>query len=128
MADPSRCADLAAPHRASARRPYRDRVPTTVRLGVSLSLTGTLNHNSRRQVRTAVEQWCEVSQVVPFAAIAHVDISEVTHLDPTGIDLLNESYTALTNTGWRFRVTPPADANTRLAFLEAVVDGRLRWA
>jgi hypothetical protein len=66
--------------------------------------------------------------VVAFAAVAHVDLAEVTHLDPAGIDLLNEAYARLTAAGWLFRVTPPADPGARLAFLFAATGGRLRWA
>jgi ABC-type transporter Mla MlaB component len=122
MAQPA--LSTTAPGRS--RRPYRDRVPTSARPGVSIGLVGPLDENSPR-LRTAVENWCEVSPIVAPAAVAHVDLAEVTHLDRPGIELLNEVHSRLTAAGWLFRITPPADAEARLAFVGAVVDGQVGW-
>jgi hypothetical protein len=128
MADLARSVDFAAPGHALGRQAYRDRAPTSARPGVSIRLKGCPDDSCRRRLRTVVGRCCKVSPVVASASVAHVDMAEVTRLEPAVIDLLNETYAKLTAAGWLFRITPPADTAARLTFLSAATDGRLRWA
>lgn len=59
--------------------------------------------------------------------MAHLDLTEVTRFDPATIEELNATYTRLTAEGWRFRVTPPAQLEPRLAFHRAAIGGQLLW-
>lgn len=75
-----------------------------------------------------LRRWGGVTPLVPMATVAHVDLTEVTHLAPYGIDLLNELHARMTSAGWLVRFTPPAAAEARVAFHHAVIRRDARWA
>jgi ABC-type transporter Mla MlaB component len=108
--------------------PCRDRSPASGRPDESIRLAGVFDRASGDVLQAAAQRWRTACPLVPFAATAHVDMSDVTQLDPAGFGLLNEVYRQAHDSGWAFRVTPPADLDARLGFLRAVVDRNLEWA
>jgi hypothetical protein len=111
----------ATPHR------YRDPLPGATRPDVCIALDGALDRTARSRVTGALTRWGNLTPVVAFASVAHVDLTEVTALPPVGVDLLNDLHVRLTGAGWLVRVTPPADIDARLSFHTAVIQGALRW-
>jgi hypothetical protein len=112
---------------APTRRRYRDRLPGAPRPDVSIALNGVLDHASRSRVTGALSRWSNLAPVVAFSSVAHVDMTDVTQLDPAGVDLLNDLHVRLTGAGWLVRVTPPANIDARRSFHAAVIQGALRW-
>lgn len=128
MADQALSAVVDAPVRASAQLRYGERSAGAPRPSVSISLTGSLDHKSRRRLATAVTRCRDVNPVVPFTSVAHVDLTDVTNLEPAGLDLVNELHAMLSAAGWLVRVTPPDDVETRVVFHRTAIRGELRWA
>jgi anti-anti-sigma regulatory factor len=110
-------------HRAAARPSS-----SATRAGVSTRLTGVLDGSNRSRVEATVARWCQVAPVVRYASQAHLDLTEVTRLEPDGLDILNAAFARLNAAGWRFRVTPPEDLEPRLAFNNAAIRRELHWA
>jgi hypothetical protein len=111
--------------RPSRRRPYRTCGPTDPT--VSIALRQSLDHRARPRLARLLAVWERVAPMTQ-PAVAHIDMTRVTCLDPAGIDMLNEFHAQLTLSGWLVRVTPPADVGARVAFHHAAIRGDLRWA
>jgi ABC-type transporter Mla MlaB component len=109
------------------RRRYRDALPGATRPEVCIALDGALDQAARRRVARELIRRGNRTPVMDFASVAHVDLTEVTHLDSAGVELLNDLHLRLTAAGWLVRVTPPADIDARLSFHTAVIQGALRW-
>jgi anti-anti-sigma regulatory factor len=103
------------------------RMSTAPRPGVTARLTGVLDGRDRGRVEQTVARWCQVAPMVRHAGQAHLDLTEVTQLEPAGLDMLNAAYARLNAAGWRFRVTPPIDLEPRLAFNGAAIRRELLW-
>jgi anti-anti-sigma regulatory factor len=110
--------------RASAAR-YSSEVART---GVSTRLNGVLDGRDRARLEATVARWCQVAPMVRYAGQAHLDLAEVTRLEPAGVDLLNAAYARLNAAGWQFRVTPPEALEAHLAFNDAAIRRDLHWA
>ena len=95
---------------------------------VSTRLSGVLDGRNRARVDATVAAWCQVAPLVRHSSLAHLDLSEVTALEPDGLDVLNTAYARLNAAGWRFRVTPPVELEPRLAFTGAAIRRALAWA
>src|SRR4051812_17512672 len=113
----SRGRDMAAARPASAGEP-----------DVWIRLDGSLDHLSRRRLHPAIAEWIALYPAAPFASVAHLDLTGVTHLAAAGLDLLNELHARMSAAGWLVRITPPSDVDSRVAFHRAAIRRQLRWA
>jgi hypothetical protein len=119
--------DLASVLTAPKRLPRMSSARSTGQPGVTARLSGVLDGRDRGHVERTVARWCQVAPMVRHAGQAHLDLTEVTQLEPAGLDMLNAAYTRLSAAGWRFRVTPPMDLEPRLAFNGAAIRRELLW-
>jgi anti-anti-sigma regulatory factor len=118
LTSPVRLLDRSSTRRSSA----------VAQAGVSTRLNGVLDGSNRSRIEATVARWCQVAPMVRYAGQAHLDLAEVTQLEPAGVDLLNAAFARLNAAGWQFRVTPPEDLEARLAFNDAAIRRELHWA
>ena len=100
---------------------------TTHQPRVTARLSGVLDGRDHVRIERTVARWCQVAPMVRHTGQAHLDLTDVTQLEPAGLDMLNAAYTRLNAAGWRFRVTPPIDLEPRLAFNGAAIRRELLW-
>jgi hypothetical protein len=125
MSDPGFAPVLTAPKRMPR---ISTRLPSPApQARVTARLSGVLDGRDRDRIEQTVARWCQVAPMVRDAGQAHLDLTDVTQLEPAGLDMLNAAYTRLNAAGWRFRVTPPINLEPRLAFNGAAIRGELLW-